>query len=78
MQEPSMHVQRPTIPAVHLGRARARGAPALCVVWFVGLCSCNAALGGLEQDLLQPVREDDGRKVRQNGVGACLSKDRKP
>lgn len=66
------------ISALHLGRARARGAPALCVVWFVGLSSCNAALRGLEQDLLEPVREDDGRKVRQNGVGACLRKDRIP
>ena len=73
-----MHVQGLTTPAVHLGRARARGAPALCVVWFVGLCSCNAALGGLQQDLLQPVREDDGCKVRQNGVGACLREERIP
>lgn len=53
----------------------ARRASALGVVGLVRLGSCNAALGGLEQNLLQPVGEDDGRKVRQDGVGARLHKE---
>ncbi len=52
--------------------AGARGASALGVVWLIWFCGSDAALRRLQQDLLEPVGKDDGRKVRQNGVGARL------
>ena len=57
-----------------LAIAGARGAFALSVVGLIGLGSRDAALGGLQQDLLQPVGKDDGGKVCQDGVGARLHK----
>lgn len=55
-----------------LSIASPRRALALGVVGLIRLCCCDATLGRLQQDLLQPVGEDDGRKVRQDGICACL------